>query len=335
MSREVMDAVAQRIGEHVRTHRQAAVDVVLHGGEPLLAGHDKIEHLLAAVHRAVGSSARIRFVVQTNAVLIDDRYLRLFAEWDTRIGVSLDGDAAAHDRHRRSLAGAGTYQAVAGSLRKITAGPFRSLFGGLLCTVDVRNDPLATYTGLLEFSPPMVDFLLPHGNWSNPPPFRAADSTATPYADWLIAIFDRWYGAPEQETRIRLFESIIDLLLGGRSSVEGVGLEIPRMMVIETDGTIERADVLATAYEGAAATGLHVVRDSFDAALRLSGPSAEPAHSCRRCDVYRTCGGGLLAHRYRRGEGFGNPSVYCLDLRRLIRHIQARLTADLAGMAAR
>jgi len=29
---------------------------------------------------------------------------------------------------------------------------------------------------------------------------------------------------------------------------------------------------------------------------------------------WRTCGGGLYAHRYRSGLGFANPSVYCADL---------------------
>ena len=34
------------------------------------------------------------------------------------------------------------------------------------------------------------------------------------------------------------------------------------------------------------------------------------------------CGGGLYPHRYRHGEGFRNPSVYCDDLMRLITHVR-------------
>jgi uncharacterized protein len=46
------------------------------------------------------------------------------------------------------------------------------------------------------------------------------------------------------------------------------------------------------------------------------------------------CGGGLYPHRYRPGEGFRNPSVYCPDLLRLIEHVSARVTADVARITA-
>src|SRR5690606_7931482 len=136
----------------------------------------------------------------TNGVRLHDDFLRLFESLEIRVGVSLDGYAEAHDRHRRFAHGGGSHGAVTAALRRLTAGRFHHLFSGLLCTVDVRNDPLRTYEALLEFDPPMIDFLLPHGNWSTPPPARDPDSPATPYADWLIPIFDRWYDSPVEST---------------------------------------------------------------------------------------------------------------------------------------
>ena len=47
------------------------------------------------------------------------------------------------------------------------------IYSGILCTIDVRNDPVATYEALLKFSPPALDLLLPHANWSCPPPGSA------------------------------------------------------------------------------------------------------------------------------------------------------------------
>jgi hypothetical protein len=38
MPRDVVEKTAYRIGEHVRAHGLTSVSVVLHGGEPLLAG---------------------------------------------------------------------------------------------------------------------------------------------------------------------------------------------------------------------------------------------------------------------------------------------------------
>jgi uncharacterized protein len=257
------------------------------------------------------------------------------------VSVSLDGDAAAHDRHRRRADGRGTHTAVREALRALTAEPYRRLFSGLLCAVDPRNPPVETYTALLEFGPPAVDFLLPHGTWSDPPPGRTAASTATPYADWLIAVFERWIAAPVKETRVRLFEEIINVLLGGHSGTEGVGLSPVAVVVVETGGAIEQSDMLAAAFHGAARTGLHVERDSFDAALRVPGVAARQlgmdalCGTCRVCAVRRTCGGGLYPHRYRQGSGFANPSVYCPDLYRLITHIRSRLDGYVAALRDR
>jgi uncharacterized protein len=337
MSPETAELTARRIGEHAVAHGLAAVTLVLHGGEPLLAGRDLIAQLVTSTRRWAGPGIAVNASVQTNGVGLSDAYLKLFDELGVRVGVSVDGDAAAHNRHRRFASGRGSYQAVAAGLRRLQR--FPHLFGGLLCTVDLRNDPLRTYQALADFQPPRIDFLMPHGTWDRPPPRRAANEAATPYADWLVEIFDYWY--PKPQTGIRLFEEIMHLLLGGASDSEVVGLAPARMVVIETNGSIEQEDTLKIAYEGAPATGLDVARDSLDAALLLPqivarqlGPRAL-AGPCRACPVRAVCGGGLYSHRYRAGTGFANPSVYCPDLLALISHIRAQMQADLAGRRGR
>lgn len=321
-----IDWTVRRIAEHVRRHQPSTVDIVLHGGEPLLAGHEKIEYLLRAAGREVGEQCGVRFVVQTNGVLVDGRYMDLFDEWSVQVGVSLDGDGTAHDRHRRARDGSGSYDQVEAVLRQLAD---RRLLAGLLCVVDLRNDPLTTYEALLAFQPPMVDFLLPHGNWSTPPPGLGDRPRGTPYGDWLMSVFDRWYGAREREVRVRRFDEIINVLLGGSSQVEGVGGTTTQMVVIQTDGAIEHSDMLSTTFEGAAATGLNVVQHSFDAVRTMRLPVSQV---CANCSLYRKCGGGLPVHRYRHGAGFDNPSVYCADLYKVIRHIHRRLAHDLASL---
>ncbi|WP_031166523.1 FxsB family cyclophane-forming radical SAM/SPASM peptide maturase [Streptosporangium roseum] len=338
MPPEIVSAVAGRIAEHVRAHALPSIEVILHGGEPLLAGRQPIREAVSSIRSAVGPGTRVDVSLQTNATLLDTAYLRLFDELDVRIGVSLDGDAQMHDRNRRRRNGEGSHAAVAAALDRLSSPSFRHLFAGLLCAVDLRNDPIATYEALVGFEPPAVDFLLPHGNWSAPPPGLVPGSDATPYADWLITVFDRWYGSPRQPTRIRLFGEIMHLLLGGSSSNEQVGLSPVGMVVVETDGGIEQSDILKSAYDGAAATGLHVARDPFDAALTLPSIAARQigalalAPQCRSCPVVRVCGGGLYAHRYRDGTGFANPSVYSPDLLRLITHIRRAVAADVSTL---
>jgi uncharacterized protein len=245
----------------------------------------------------------------------------------------MDGTAQAHDLHRRFAGGRGSFTAVAAGVRRLTQERYRHLFAGILCTIDLRNDPVETYEALAGFGPPRIDFLLPHGTWANPPPGRLPGAPDTPYADWLITAFDHWYARPS--TGVRLFEDIIHLLLGGLSSGEMVGLAPSMVVVIETDGAIEQADQLKAAYPLAPQTGLHVTSDPLDLAMVLPGIVARQlglralAPVCQSCAIRLVCGGGHYAHRYRPGHGFANPSVYCPDLIRLIGYIRERVRTDI------
>lgn len=338
MSHETIAQLRDRIVEHVRDHSLESIQLILHGGEPLLAGMDLIRYTVTTIRNALGPGVDTGVTIQTNGVLLDAAYLKLFDELSIRVSVSLDGDAAAHNRHRRKANGDGSHAAVVRGLEQLTSATFRHLFGGLLCTIDPRNSPLSTYEALLRFNPPAIDFLLPHGNWTVPPPGRVIGSPETPYGDWLAAVFDRWYRLPRQETWIRLFGEIMGLLLGSHSAAEEIGLSPVAIVVIETDGSIEQADSLKSAYKGAPATGLHVSRHTFDGALRLPaivdrqiGKHALSA-DCLSCRIHEVCGGGLYAHRYRAGNGFDNPSVYCPDLLRIINHIRNAVEPDIAAL---
>ncbi|GAA0847871.1 hypothetical protein GCM10009525_68840 [Streptosporangium amethystogenes subsp. fukuiense] len=340
MSREIVAATAARIAEHAHRHGLRDIEIILHGGEPLLAGPEAIRETVTRI-RSAAAGTRVRASLQTNGLRLDESYLRLLDELDIRVGVSLDGDETMHDRSRRRAGGRGSHAEVSRALRLLISPTFRHLFSGLLCTVDLRNDPIGVYEALLAFDPPAVDFLLPHGNWSAPPAGRLPHEETTPYADWLIPIFDRWYGAARRPTRVRMFGEIIQVLLGGSSSSEQIGLSPAGMVVVETDGGIEQSDVLKSAYQGAPETGLHVTRDSFDDALLLPSIAARQigelalCPTCRACPVSRICGGGLYAHRYRSGHGFANPSVYSPDLLRLIKHVKSTVEADLPARSKR
>jgi uncharacterized protein len=330
MSPAIIETAAKRINEHVSSHRLASVDVILHGGEPLLTGPQRLTELADLLRAQI--SCRVNFTVQTNGTLLHRPMLEALSELGVRVGVSLDGDAEATGRHRLYPSGRNSYDAVAAGLRMLGTPEFREIYGGILCTIDVCNDPIRTYESLLQFSPPVLDLLLPHANWSDPPP-------GSGYAEWLIEIFERWYSAPVQETQIRLFTELIQLILGGPGAVESLGLTPATLIVVDTDGTIKQLDSLSSAYPGAADTGLHVLTGSFDDALEhpttvarqigADGLSAE----CRACPVMEICGGGLYPHRYRQGEGFRHPSVYCADLKKLITHVRERVIRDLSEIS--
>ena len=242
-----------------------------------------------------------------------------------KVGVSCDGTATVHDARRQHADGRGSYSSVAAALRLLASEPYAPIFSGILCTVDVSADPVSTYEALANFSPPRLDFLLPHANWARRP--------VAGHGQWLAAVFDRWYDGAE--TKIRLFEEIIHLLLGGHGSTEMIGLSPVALIVVDTDGSMEQVDTLKSAFQGAPELGMSVFTNTFDDALAHPEIAIRQAMRqgvpgiCRACPVQRVCGGGYYPHRYHPADGFRHPSVYCADLRFLITHIGRRIRADL------
>ncbi|MFI6156114.1 FxsB family cyclophane-forming radical SAM/SPASM peptide maturase [Kitasatospora sp. NPDC051170] len=326
---EILAKTAERIGEHAAAHRLSAVRVVLHGGEPLLAGPDRLRRAAETLRAALPDGCALDLRIHTNGVLLGRAFCDLFAELGVKVGVSLDGDRAANDRHRRFADGRTSHPQVLRAVALLREPAYRHLYAGLLCTIDVENDPVAVYRALAELEPPAVDFLLPHATWDEPPK-RPSGQGPTPYAQWLLAVHRLW----ETDGRpfaVRTFESVHRTLRGLSSLTESLGLEPSDLAVVETDGTFEQADSLKTAYDGAPVTGLDVFRHSIDDLARHPGIAARQSGlaglsaTCRACPVVRSCGGGLYAHRYRGddGAGFDHPSVYCGDLMTLINGISS------------
>ena len=315
MAAATVRAAAARIAEHAGRHRLARVSVILHGGEPLLLGPARLRAVLDELRTTIGPVCELDLRMQTNGVRLDERTAAILLAAKVHVGVSLDGDRDANDRHRRFRTGATSLPQTRRALALLREPRFRPIYAGVLCTVDVANDPVAVYDALLAEDPPRLDLLLPHATWEHPPP----PGTGA----WLRAVYDRWV-AGGRPVPIRLFDSIRSLALGGPGGTEWVGVDAGDLVVIETDGDWEEPDSMKTTVDGAAATGLTVFDHSADEVTaqpamrrRQAGLDALSA-TCRACDLVRQCGGGLTAHRYRPGSGFDNPSVYCDDLKELI-----------------
>ncbi len=339
ISDEAISWTALRLAEHAKSHALPSVSVILHGGEPLLAGPARLRRVCEELTRALDSVAELDLRIHTNGLQLSPRYLDLFNEYNVRVGISLDGDQRANDRHRRFADGRTSHPLVLKAVDLLREERYRHLYLGLLCTVDVANDPIAVYDALTELAPPRIDFLLPHATWDTPP--ARPDGSPTAYADWILKIFDRWdrQGRP---VPVRLFESVFSTLGGGPSLTESLGLAPTDLVVVETDGTLEQVDSLKSAYEGAAATGFDVYGHSLDEVAAHPGVRARQqglagvSETCRQCPVVRSCGGGLYTHRYSSatptGE-FDNTSVYCADLEALIRGIEQRVAAEAVSPA--
>ncbi|AWN42515.1 cyclophane-forming radical SAM/SPASM peptide maturase YhhB [Methylobacterium durans] len=329
MSPAVLEAVAARLGE-LGAAQGRGFSVVLHGGEPLLVGTVRFAEICRTLRRTLPPSCALH--LQTNGVLLSDGILATCAACDVGVSISVDGPAAIHDRHRTDHRGGPSHGRVMAGIERLLAHPAGpSLFTGVLAVVDLASDPADVYAFLKATGAPSIDFLYRDGN-NDVLPVGKASLVSAEYGEWMGRLLDVYLADPKP-TRVRVLDDMLKLLLGGEARKEGVGLNEYGIIVIDTDGSVNKNDTLKSAF-GAAdrfATGWSVLTHDLRAVVRSpefvayhhSQRPAAPA--CLGCRDLTVCGAGMPAHRWSRENGFANPSVFCADQRYLIDQMRRHL----------
>jgi uncharacterized protein len=334
MTAETHALALNRIRDHVVAHGVPLVTIIFHGGEPLLIGPDGLDAMASRTRDRLGDVAEIRLGLQTNGTLFDERFLQVALHHGIRIGLSLDGPPRHQDKLRFYPSGRGSSERVEAAAALLRDNP--DAFGGILCVVDLDIDPADIWDYLCGFRPKSIDLLLPLSTHDHLPPGTGSLHEVIRYGRWLVRFLELWYKAGEDRPDVRYFSSIMRLLLGRRSLVESIGVNLSTLIVIESNGDLEAVDSLKTCYDGAAATGLNVERNAFDEALRAPAimsrqmGAASLCSTCRGCAFLQVCGGGYQPHRYSAARGFQNPSIYCDTIQSLVHRIAALMKEELA-----
>lgn len=320
MEEHTIEQIAHRIGEYAHTTKVPHLLLVFHGGEPLLAGPDRICAAVKKVRNAVPPTTRVDVSLQTNGLLLTEEALALFVQDEVCVSVSIDGPPEANDLHRLTHAGGSSYPKTLEAIRRLERHP--EIYAGLIAVIDpvVKPDRLLAF--FHELNPPCLDLLLPDANHLSPP--RGRDRDPDLYLRWLLRAFDLWFDH-YPDLKIRTFDALLECLVGLPSRTDAFGLGDVSLLCIETDGSYHDLDVLKITRHGATCTGLTVWTASVEEAARsprieahrhlltLDGLSDE----CRKCPVVNICGGGAVPHRYD-SDGFRHPTVYCREMLGLI-----------------
>lgn len=328
MSAPTSAILARRLGE-LASRQEKAFGIVFHGGEPLLVGPDRFEAICAEFRQ---EAPMCELALQTNGVLLSDRVIQTCIRHDVGVSVSIDGPASVHDRHRVDHRGRPSHSAIAANLVRLTSTlEGRAIFSGVLAVVDPSSDPIEVYEALKSTGAPTMDLLYRDGNHDTLP-LGKSSVVSTEYGEWMCRLLDH-YLADARPTPVRVLDDMLRLMLGGRSTKEGLGTEEFGILVVETDGTIAKNDTLKSAHEGAdrfAAPPSVVDLDLHDFVrsadfTEYQAAQVPTAAACATCPVFAICGGGMPAHRWSAERGFDNPTVFCSDQIRLIDRMRDHL----------
>jgi uncharacterized protein len=337
MSDAVLNQVAARLAAQLALQSKP-FSIVLHGGEPLLLGASKLSRFCRTLREALPHPCGIH--VQTNGVLLSDEIIDVLVRYDVGVSVSIDGPQAVHDENRKDHRGKGSFERVrAGIGRLVSREDALPLFAGVLAVIDPHSDPGEVYSSLKQTGAPSLDVLPRDGNWDQLPSGKRAPDTIE-YGQWLERLLDA-YLADSEPPNLRLLDDMLRLVLGGRSTKEGLGTTDYGILVIEPDGTVDKNDTLKVAGRGADRFerrwtvwehGFEEIlgSDEFLAYYRQQRPVAA---ACASCPELAVCGGGMVAHRWSAARGFDNPTIFCADQRHLIGRMR-RLAEAAQSQAA-
>jgi uncharacterized protein len=341
------DAVLE---SHIRQYIEAQTgdEVVFswQGGEPTLMHLDFFRKVVALQQQYRKPGQRIENDLQTNGILIDADWCAFLKEHNFLIGLSIDGPAVLHDKHRYNKGGKPTHARVmqtAALLHQYDI-PFSAL-----CVVNYDNAkrPLDVYRFLRDaVQPRLIQFLpgvesqdfhrVAPGYW-NPqrlpllhmPQGKPGqhDAVVTPWSvdpdDWgyfLNDIWDEWMAKDFGRIFVDQFENVIAMMFGAGSQKCVTSQVCGKAIAVEHNGDVYSCDhFVYPEYKLGNIRDVHEGDLAFSETQKHFGFSKSdnlPAY-CKRCEHLALCWGHCPKDRFlRTPDGEAGLNYLCSGLKK-------------------
>lgn len=343
------------IRQLLEAHHTPEVTVAWQGGEPTMMGLDFFERSVELVEKHRKPWQRVEHTIQTNGVLVDERWAEFFKANDFLVGLSVDGPKELHDTYRVDRRGRGSFERVMAGYGHLQA---VGVDVNVLCTVHAANQdhPLEVYrffrdemgARFIQFIPIVertTETLLPLANlgWRTShkqrrPLYlqagdRVTDRSVSPeaYGRFLIGVFDEWV----QQDVGRVFVQMFDVALANWHG-EPPGLCVfsetcGLAPVLEHNGDLYSCDhyvepdyLLGNIEETRMAD---LVDSERQRSFGLAKLEALPEY-CGDCEVRFACHGGCPRNRFAKTpDGEDGLNYLCPAYKAFFGHIDPVMTA--------
>ncbi len=267
---DVAAKLGERIREYVLAHPGRQINVVAHGGEPLLMGPKALDATFSALCDSAGPGAIILHL-QTNGLLINADVCDVLRRWNVRVGVSVDGGEA-HNVRRVDRRGRETFKAVMQGISCLRANAPDSFYG-VLCVVDFMQEPEDVMKSLFDMKPRIVDLLQPFV--THDMLIGGDGQGVSRFGSWMTRAVQYWFERPQyHEVRVRFIEDAMKAALGHQPKSDWFGRRRVTYLIVESDGAYDLQDQLkVTGAESANIRSLG--RGVFNLSLEEAGLEAE------------------------------------------------------------
>jgi uncharacterized protein len=236
MSGKILEQV---ISSYMRTNQPHHI-FSWQGGEPTLMGIDFFQWAVTLQEKYGKGGSLVSNGIQTNGILIDDRWAVFFEKYKFLVGVSLDGPQYIHDVYRKYKNGSGSYKDVIKSIECLKRNNAEFNILTLVNSANVTKGK-EVYRFLCENGLfyhqyiPCVEF----DREGNALPYSI---TAEKWGDFLCEIYDEWIKTGVHEVSIRLFDSILVYLVTRQYTICSMAGECSQYFVVEFNGDIYPCD---------------------------------------------------------------------------------------------
>ena len=299
------------------------------GGEPTLAGPAFFEKLVELQKQYGRDGQSVSNALQTNGILIDDRWCQIFHEYNWLIGISIDGPEELHDLYRFNKQGKGTWTKVMQGMETMKKNKVEF---NVLCVLSQANveNPKELYKFFRSLGIDYIQYI-PLSEFDaegNPLPF-----TITPeqYGRFMVETFDLWW--PERrKVRIRYFDNIAESLAGQKPGNCTMHETCDSYVVVEYNGDVYPCDFFVEGgwklgninLDSWAEIARRQQRYSFAAKKTIAHPM------CQVCEWQSICHGGCPKHRHDRYKRFDDLDYFCAAYKMVFAKSVPPLKKDVA-----
>ncbi len=309
----VIDAIAGSEGPQV--------SFIWHGGEPTLAGIPFYQKAVELQHKYLPRGWEAWNNLQTNGLLLDDRWCAFLKKNRFDVGLSIDGSEAVHDANRRDAGGKGTWARVRKAAERLQKAGIQP---DLLCTVNAETvkDPLGVYKALRELGTGWIQFI--------PIVVREGETvsdisvTGERYGEFLCTVFDEWIRNDLGRCDVQLFAETARVMAGGEASLCWMSRECGNVLIAEEDGSIYSCDHFVDGEHRLGTLGKgHIAKmaQSPEQAAFGRAKYENLTKECKRCEWLMLCNGACPKDRFDMSEDGEKGQYYlCKGLKRFFSH---------------
>jgi uncharacterized protein len=298
------------------------------GGEPTLCGLDFFKSIIELQNKHNVNRVAINNCLQTNGILIDDKWAKFLHDHHFLVGLSLDGLRDLHDEYRVDKKGNGTYEKV---MQTSAIFDKYKVEYNILFTVTnpAAQAPDALYDffksnnyNFLQFMP-CID---PENNERG-----AAEYSLRPdnYTLFLERFFDKWYAdfMGGREVSIRYFDNLVRMVMGMHPEMCSLLGSCQCQFVFEADGSVYPCDFYVTDAWKLGNIHNNELLELYESgnSKRFRESSLSTASICRSCKWNYLCRGGCRRDRENPRTKELERNYYCRSFQDFLEYAYPRL----------